>query len=210
MKHPSAGPGPALQVKRIAAIILAAGYSSRMGNLKPMLKLGGETILERVIKLFCDSGIDDVIVVVGHRANELISQVENCRARAITNEQFESGMFASVQAGANALRPESEAFFVLPVDIPLVCPRTIKDLLDAYLGGNSKIVFPTYLGKRGHPPLVSARYRNEILSYCGDDGLRGFFRNHNQHSELVEVADEMILFDLDTPADYQALVARFR
>jgi molybdenum cofactor cytidylyltransferase len=210
MKHPSAEPGPASQVKGIAAIILAAGYSSRMGTLKPMLKIGDKTILERAIRLFRDLGIEDVIVVVGHGASEIIPIVHDCGARAIMNEQLERGMFSSVQAGVNALRPESEAFFVLPVDIPVVRPRTIKDLLRAYSNGDSQIIFPAFLGKRGHPPLVSARYRNEILSYCGDDGLRGFFRKHNQHSEQVEVADEMILFDLDTPADYQALVARFR
>jgi CTP:molybdopterin cytidylyltransferase MocA len=209
MKNLSAEPGPASQVKRIAAIILAAGCSSRMGTLKPILKLGKQTILKRAISLFQDFGLEDVIVVVGHRANELISQVEECGARAITNEQFERGMFSSVQAGVNALRPESEAFFVLPADIPLVRTQTIRDLLGAYLGGNSKIVFPTYLGKRGHPPLISASYRNEILSYSGGDGLRGFFRKHDRDSEQVEVADEMILFDLDTPADYEALVARF-
>ena len=210
MKHPSAEPGPASQVKGIAAIILAAGYSSRMGTPKPMLKIGDRTILERAIELFRDVGIEDVIVVVGHRANEIISHVEYCRARAITNEQFERGMFSSVQAGVNALSPESEAFFVLPVDIPLVRTETIRDLLGAYRDGNSKIVFPAFLGKRGHPPLISASYRNEILSYSGGDGLRGFFRKHNRHSERLEVSDEMILLDLDTPADYQALVARFR
>jgi molybdenum cofactor cytidylyltransferase len=210
MKHPSAEPGPASQVKRIAATILAAGCSSRMGTLKPMLKLGDQTILERAISVFQDFGIEDVIVVVGRRANEVISQVENCRARAITNEQFERGMFSSVQAGVNALRPESEAFFVLPVDIPLVSTQTIRDLLEAYRGGKSKIVVPAFRGRRGHPPLISASYRNEILSYSGGDGLRGFFRKHDRDLEQVEVADEMILFDLDTPADYQALVARFR
>ena len=180
-----------------------------MGTLKPILKLGKQTILKRAISLFQDFGLEDVIVVVGHRANELISQVEECGARAITNEQFERGMFSSVQAGVNALRPESEAFFVLPADIPLVRTQTIRDLLGAYRGGSSRVIFPAFLGKRGHPPLISASYRNEILSYSGGDGLRGFFRKHDRDSEQVEVADEMILFDLDTPADYEALVARF-
>lgn len=196
--------------KRIAAIILAAGYSSRMGTLKSMLKIGDRTILERAIGLFRDVGIEDVIVVAGHRAKEIIPIVHDCRAREVMNAQFEQGMFCSVQAGVNALMPESEAFFVLPVDIPLVSTQTIRDLLTAYRGGKSKIVVPAFRGKRGHPPLISASYRNEILSYSGGDGLRGFFRKHNRHSERVEVSDEMILLDLDTPADYQALVARFR
>jgi CTP:molybdopterin cytidylyltransferase MocA len=210
MKHPSAGPVLASQVKRIAAIILAAGYSSRMGTLKPMLKIVDKTILERAIRLFSESGVEDVIVVVGHGAEQITPIVHDCGAREVMNAQFEQGMFFSVQAGVNALRPASEAFFVLPVDIPLVRTQTIRDLLTAYWGGKSKIVVPAFRGRRGHPPLISADYRNEILTYCGDDGLRGFFGKHDQFSEQAEVADEMILFDLDTPADYEALVARFR
>ncbi len=196
--------------KRIAAIILAAGYSSRMGALKPMLKLGDQTILERAIRLFRESGVEDVIVVVGHGAKETIPIVHDCGARVVMNEQFEQGMFSSVQAGVNELGTESEAFFVLPVDIPLFRSQTIRDLLEAYRGGKSKIVVLAFRGKRGHPPLISASYRNEILSYSGADGLRGFFRKHDRDSKRVEVADEMILFDLNTPADYEALVARFR
>jgi molybdenum cofactor cytidylyltransferase len=210
MKHPSAEPGPASQVKGIAAIILAAGYSSRMGTLKPLLKIGGETILERAIRLFSELGVGDVIVVVGHRAEQIIPIVHDCGARAVMNEQFEQGMFSSVQAGVNALNPGSEAFFVLPVDIPLVRILTIRDLLKAYRGGSSKIVVPVFQGRRGHPPLISAGYRKEILSYCAGDGLRGFFGKHDHFFEQVEVPDEMILFDLDTPADYEALVARLQ
>jgi CTP:molybdopterin cytidylyltransferase MocA len=195
---------------KISAIILAAGYSRRMGALKPILKLGDKTLLERAIRLFRDSGIEDVIVVVGHRSKELIPIVDECKARAVMNEQFERGMFSSVQAGVKALSPDSHAFFVLPTDIPLVRPETIKAILAAYHRGKSKMVFPVFLGKRGHPPLIDACYRNEILSYSGEKGLRAVFRNHEYESVQVEVADEMILFDLDTPAEYEACRARFR
>jgi molybdenum cofactor cytidylyltransferase len=181
-----------------------------MGMLKPILKIGKQTILKRVINLFRESGIEDVIVVVGHRANELVPEIVNCGARPIVNEHYESGMFSSVQVGIKALRPVSKAFFLLPVDIPLVRTQTILDLVESYRSEKSKIIFPTFLGKRGHPPLVSASYRNGILSYAGDEGLRGFFRKHHCRCMEVEVADEMILFDVDTPADYEALVALFR
>ena len=73
------------------------------------------------------------------------------------NEQFDRGMFSSVQAGVRALSPDSDAFFMLPVDICLVRPQTIKKLLEAYYGGKGKIVFPTFRGRRGHPPLVERR-----------------------------------------------------
>lgn len=201
---------PLTPFNNIAAIILAAGHSSRMGTLKPLLKLGDKTVMEHAIRPFSDLGIEDIVVVVGHGAQQIVPVVHSCGAKATMNMQFELGMFSSIQAGVNALRHGCEAFFVLPVDIPLVGTQTIRNLVEAYQRGNSKIVFPMFLEKRGHPPLISASYRSEILSYSGDDGLRGFFRKHDDDSESVEVGDEMILFDLDTPADYEALVARSR
>ena len=195
--------------EQISAIILAAGYSRRMGTLKPILKFGDKTNLERSVRLFQDLGIEDVIVVVGHAANQTIPVVHGCRARAVMNQHFEGGMFSSIQAGVEELRPDCEAFFLLPADIPLVRPQTIKDLIEAYRGENDKLVFPTFFRKRGHPPLVPARYRNDILSYSGDEGLRAVFRIHENQSVQVEVADEMTISDLDTPADYKTLLSRF-
>lgn len=196
--------------EKISAIILAAGHSKRMGVFKPLLKLRDRTILECDIRFFRDLGIEDVIVVVGHRANEIIPIIRDCSARVVFNEQFETGMFSSVQAGVKALGPDSQAFFLLPVDIPLVQPQTIRHLLEAYHASRGKIVFPVFRGRRGHPPLVDGCYRSDILSYPGEEGLRGVFRKHEAQSVHVHVADEMILFDLDTPADYEALAARFR
>lgn len=194
----------------ISAIILAAGYSRRMGTLKATLKLGDRTVLERSIGLFRDLGIKDVIVVTGHGAEQIAPIVYSCGVRAILNTQFEQGMFSSVQSGVKAVKKSSHAFFVLPVDIPLVRPQTIRDLLEGYQMEKGQILFPMFLGKRGHPPLVDACYRNEILSYSGEGGLRAIFRNHEEESINVEVADEMILSDLDTPDDYTAFVSRFR
>jgi molybdenum cofactor cytidylyltransferase len=194
--------------KRISAIILAAGYSKRMGALKPLLKLGDRTVLDRVVGLFRESGIKDVIVVVGHGASQTIPVAHECGAQAVMNKQFDQGMFSSVQEGVRALSAESRAFFMLPVDIPLVCPQTIKELLEAYHRGMGKIVFPTFLGRRGHPPLIDTLYRDEILAHPGEGGLRAVLRNHEDESIQIEVADEMILLDLDTPADHEALLAR--
>lgn len=195
---------------KVSALVLAAGYSRRMGVLKPTLRVGDKTVLERVVLLFRDVGIEDVIVVVGHAADQTIPIAQSCKARVVLNRQFELGMFSSIQAGVNALSPASDAFFVLPADIPLVRPQTVVELLEYFRRNKSKIVLPAFLGKKGHPPLVSACYRNEILAYSGDGGLRAVFSNHANEIAHIHVADEMILFDLDTPADYEVLLERFR
>ena len=171
---------------KVSALILAAGYSKRMGVFKPTLKIGDKTLLERVVRLFREVGIEDVILVAGHAADQTIPIAQSCKARVVMNGQFE-----------------------LPVDIPLVRPQTILDLLEHYHRNDSKIILPVFLGKKGHPPLVSACFRNEILSFSGDGGLRAILADHEAETTHVHVADEMVLFDLDTPADYEALLERF-
>ena len=103
-----------------SAIILAAGLSSRMGQFKPLMSLGDRTILERVLALCESSNIDDIVVVIGHRAADMRSALAGRKVRCIENRHYQDGMFSSLLAGLSAISPQSGAFFVLPVDIPLV------------------------------------------------------------------------------------------
>ena len=102
----------------VSAIVLAAGYSSRMGKFKPLLPLGNKTIIERVVDLFLESGINDIRVVVGYRGGELLPLLKKMGVSCITNEDFEQGMFSSVKAGVKSLDQDLRAFFLLPADIP--------------------------------------------------------------------------------------------
>jgi CTP:molybdopterin cytidylyltransferase MocA/HD superfamily phosphohydrolase YqeK len=189
----------------IVAIILSAGYSSRMGEFKPLLTFGGVSVLERVVLLFREEGIEDIRVVIGHRSEELCSIVEGLHARPIINERYHDGMFSSVLAGVGTLSGDVDAFFLLPVDIPLVCRETVRRLIQACRCKTGGIFYPVYHGKRGHPPLVSARYREEILSWSGHGGLKGVLSRHEDDAVEVETDDEAILLDMDTPAQYERL-----
>lgn len=197
-----------MTVDKVAAIVLAAGYSSRMGSLKPLLKIGNSPVLQRVVELFHDGGIGDIIVVLGHRWDEMSALVEATGASWVRNHYFELGMFSSVQVGVKALPDDAEAFFLQPVDIPMVQRQTITELLARYREGEGDIVYPVFNGKRGHPPLISCRYRDEILNHGGDGGLRAVLRRHEDRAVQAHVSDEMILSDMDTPDDYQALVKK--
>jgi molybdenum cofactor cytidylyltransferase len=193
----------------IVAIILSAGYSSRMGDFKPLLTFGGVSVLERVVLLFREEGIQDIRVVIGHRSDELYSVVERLHACPIINERYHDGMFSSVLAGVGTLSGDADAFFLLPVDIPLVCRETVRRLVQAYRSKTGGIFYPVYHGERGHPPLVSARYREEILSWSGDGGLKGVLSRHEDEAVEVETDDETILLDMDTPAQYERLRGRW-
>ena len=189
----------------LAAIILAAGYSSRMGAFKPLLPFGESTVLERAVALFRSAGIDDIRVVVGHRADDLLPLLEQLQVRPLLNEQYQEGMFSSVVTAAASLEAENGAFFLLPVDIPLVRRETVELLAQSYGECGKGIVYPAVRGTRGHPPLISASYRGSILSWHGNGGLKALLMQFEGDSATVETGDEGILPDMDTPEDYERL-----
>ena len=195
---------------KITAIILAAGFSSRMGSFKPLLPLIETSLIERVIQLFRSAGINDIRVVVGHRADEVTPLIEMFGAQSIVNRNYHDGMFSSVLTGVQSLTPTTSGFFILPVDVPLVRRQTLLDLFNAFFQRNGKICYPTFLGKRGHPPLIPMVFAEGIKCWSGHNGLRGFLALHEKDAAEVPVADQYILKDLDTPVDYQWMVKRIK
>jgi putative nucleotidyltransferase with HDIG domain len=194
----------------IAATILAAGWSSRMGRFKPLLPIGDVPILERAIGLFNSVGVEEVVVVTGRRREDLTPLIDQYRAREANNKEFHLGMYSSVKTGVAALNDRVEAFFMLPVDIPLVRPATLRLLLRKFRSGRHSIIYPTIRGRRGHPPLIGVCHVERILAHPGTGGLKAVLKQHDNEACEVATPDEYVLFDIDTPEDYQEILRRFR
>ncbi|MBF0510006.1 MAG: nucleotidyltransferase family protein [Deltaproteobacteria bacterium] len=190
--------------KAIAALVLAAGYSSRMGALKPLLPLGQSTALEEVVRRFRQAGIADIRVVTGHRAEEIAPVLDRLGVRQVFNAEYDKGMFSSIRAGLGTLGPGIDAFFLLPVDIPLIRPGTITALVQARRQHNADVIYPCFEGRRGHPPLISTACVAD-LPQDQAGGLRAYLAQHDGPVLDLEVLDEFILNDFDTPEDYQRL-----
>jgi molybdenum cofactor cytidylyltransferase len=197
------------QIIRTSAIILAAGFSSRMGRFKALLPLGDRAMIEHAVALFRTNGVD-VIVVTGYRGEELSAFLKPAGVRVAFNPDFARGMFSSVQTGARNLGSDSQGFFVLPVDIPLVRSWTIHRLLQAFAHDPRCIIHPCFNGRRGHPPLIPAALAPAVLDWLGTDGLHGCLDRYEALSVNVEVPDRHIHLDSDTPEDYEQLVAASR
>ena len=193
---------------RKASLLLAAGTSSRMGDFKPLLRLGDGVLVERGIRLFRQAGIEDIRVVLGHRSAEVIPFLNKHKVRWVVNEDYPSGMFSSVRAGVASLEQDIEAFFLLPADVPLVRAQTILEMFEAYRAESCEIVFPLFGNRRGHPVLLATSLVPRLLSWQGEGGLRSFLDVCGCRSMDLEVADENVLFDVDTPADYEELLVR--
>ena len=194
----------------VSGIILAAGFSRRMGSAKPLLSLGRQTVVQRVVSIYQDAGVTDIRVVTGPCDEKIRAALKGRPVACIPNPRPEDGMFASVVAGVGTIPSETEAFFIHPVDIPLVRPHTLGMLMDAAHTGSAPVIYPTFEGRRGHPPLIDRRLQQAVLDHGGRNGLRGLLDRFADSAREVPVADEGILLDMDTPADYQRLVARWK
>lgn len=196
--------------KKIAAIVLAAGFSSRAPGFKPLLPLGEGTVIEATVRNFQHGEIDDITVVTGHQAAELEPELDRIGVRHVFNRDFDKGMFSSIVAGVNALAPSTEAFFLLPGDMPLVRCHTIRTLWKTFRKVRAKVTYPVFRRKRGHPPLISAQCCSAIRSWVRPEGLRSLLALYETQAFELETADEGILLDIDTPEDYAVVAERFR
>jgi len=197
----------------IAAIVLTAGKSERMGRPKALLPFRGRTFLEHILEAIAGSRIERAVVVVGHHRDAIENALllggrsptaRSLRMETVYNPNYEQGMSTSVQAGLRALPPDVTAAALFLVDHPLIDSATIDALVAAVQPG--RIVLPVHNGRRGHPLVLSADVFGEILSLSSDQGLNVVVRRDSSRVTEVPVDSPGILADIDTPADYERLI----
>jgi molybdenum cofactor cytidylyltransferase len=193
----------------LAAIILAAGFSQRMQRFKPLLPLGGGTVADHVIQTYLENGVN-VVLVVGHRHNDLIDGLKIKNIRIVENPDYAKGMFTSIKTGVRCLGEDYRATFIAPVDIPLVKSATIRDLLSAAEQQPGQIIYPTFKGTRGHPTLIPYGIFPAVLESPEGGNLKSLLQSSENIAIQIEVPDRNILLDIDNPADYEELLRRFQ
>lgn len=195
---------------KLSAIILCAGYSSRMGTLKPLLKFENETALELLVHTFSACEIDDIIVVVGYSVEKIMKTLNHINVEWVINPKYDTGMYSSVKEGVKSVKKESQGFFLIPVDVPIIKRNTIESLKKEFSKTDKGIVYPTFMGRRGHPPVISTYYRDIILDNLGSTGLKNLLRQYENDASDFPVCDNGILLDMDEYDDYLVLKEYFR
>lgn len=186
-----------------AAIILAAGKSSRMGSPKALLELHGETFLDRLIRRFSEQ-CASVTVVLGHRPEAVRSGLRApSGAEFVVNSGYEAGQFSSLQCGMRAIPPSADGVFFTPVDYPNIAESTLTRLIRA----QAMIAIPQYLGRHGHPVLISPSLVPEFLALSPHAQARSVLHRHSSEICYVDVLDPGVLDDIDDPEDYRRLLA---
>lgn len=205
-------------MRRVTAVILAAGEGRRMGQLKQLMPWGGGTVLGQTLRQAAGSLVHDVVVVTGHEAAAVaaamaaeIAQFEGRpQPRMVHNPQYQSGeMLSSLQQAVRRLVTDEgtmwppTAVLVLLADQPMVSSETINQILCAYWQGCGDLIAPTYQGQRGNPVLIGRRYFAELLALPVGSAPRALLQAHASAVYLLPVETDTILHDLDTPQEYE-------
>lgn len=190
----------------VAAIVLAAGRSERMGAFKPLLPFGAKTVIEACIKYLRLGGIETVIVVIGQgsRAEELRQHLKDCRVTFAINPDPASEMSASIACGVRELPESAKAVVITPADHPAVPAEVVSMLIDEWRSG-ARLVMPTNADRGGHPVVIDLAFLDQLLTLDASGGLKAFFDAHREQLTRVTVDSNYIARDMDTWDDYRAL-----
>jgi molybdenum cofactor cytidylyltransferase len=186
------------------ALLLAAGESTRMGQPKQLLAWDGQTLIEYQVRQLFGGGCDQVLAVLGHRAEEIRPYAERAGAQVAVNAAYREGRAGSIRTGALALPERVAAIVILNVDQPRPA-ALIRTLIEAHQRDGNLITVPVYRGKRGHPAILAGSLADELARVEeASEGLRAVMQRHAAERVELPVDDPTALLDLNLPADYEA------
>lgn len=175
-----------------------------MGAFKPLLPFGNQTVIESCIDYLRKGGVETIVVVAGHRAEELFAQINHPRVVCVVNSDPESEMNASIALGVSKLPTAAEAVLVALADHPAVPPTVVSTLISEWQSG-ALLIIPTWQDRGGHPVLIDLRHRTELQNLDPTRGLRAIFEGHPDQVKRVPVDSPFVARDMDTWDDYHAL-----
>ncbi len=193
----------------ISAILLAAGESTRMGRLKALLDWQGTTLLEWQVQTLLRAGASDVIVVLGHRPEEVGQYARGHHVRTVVNSQYKQGKTTSIKTGLKALSTKAKSILLLAVDQPRPL-AIVKQVIQEHMAGNSLITAPRYQGHGGHPLALDISLKPELEAITEEkQGIREVMDGHRSEIRWIDVDTPIVRLDLNTPQDYEQAKSLF-
>jgi CTP:molybdopterin cytidylyltransferase MocA len=193
----------------IAAVLLAAGQSIRMGRSKLELPWkNGQSIISHIVEVYLQAEASPVLVVTGGMSEAIEAGLKGKEIEFAHNPDFATGgMLSSIKVGLQALKDRViEAALISPADLPLISPTTVRNIIQVWENHKPLIISPSYKERRGHPVLVAKTEWEAILHLSDDQTLRDFLRQREREISYLVVDDPGILQDLDTPEEYRKLM----
>jgi len=193
-------------MSRVAAILLAAGESRRMGGANKLeLDIHGVPLLRRAAQTLLASRLQHVIAVLGHAADRIRPLLEDLPLEVVVNEAYREGQMTSVYKGLESLSGPCDGIMICLSDQPLLEPADIDRLIDSFAGRRRGCVLvPTYRGRRGNPIVLAYRHREKILNGNRNLGCKRFLQENPDLVTTVAMDTDHVVVDLDTRQDYLA------
>lgn len=190
-------------MSRIAAVVTAAGESVRMGTPKALLPWIGKPLLEHQVDTLMQSGVEEIVVVLGHRALDLIDYVRGDQVSSVINVNYQQGKSTSIQLGLLSISSEADPVLLIGVDQPRTTD-IVKSLIEAHLKNAARITVPEFNGHRGHPIVLSRGLIQEFLDIQeSTQGVRAVLDRHENDTLRVPFQTPIVALDLNTPDEYQ-------
>lgn len=188
----------------VAAVVLAAGLSRRMGRPKMILPWGKTTVIGRVVQALVEAGLTQIVVVTGGAKNEVEHALAGLPVQMAFNPQYANeAMVVSLQVGLRSLSQDTQAALVVLGDQPQIEMRVVQSILNAFQARGACMVVPSYQMRRGHPWLVARSLWPAVFALQAPATLRTLFSAYQQQIEYLPVDTDSILQDLDYPQDYE-------
>jgi CTP:molybdopterin cytidylyltransferase MocA len=181
-----------------------------MGRLKALLPFGTGTVIEQVVRPLLQANLAEVMVVLGHRAADIATVLTSWPVHMVFNPNYRDGMTTSVQTALRCMVPIPDAYLLALVDQPHLGHVPVHQVLAAFAQTGKGLVMPTYHGKRGHPIVVAARYRQKVLALECQQGLNMITRGYPDDTLEVPMTNDDILRDMDYQAEYEAELQRWQ
>jgi molybdenum cofactor cytidylyltransferase len=185
----------------IAAVVLSAGESSRMGRPKALLPIDGQTFVERIVTVLKECNVGRVIVVLGHDADEMTRRIANLPVEILVNPDYRQGQLSSLQVAVRHLQTDDrcDGMLVHLVDHPYLSKQLVDVMVQRFYESKMLIVVPRFQGKRGHPVIFSRQLFAELLNAPMDQGAKAVVNVHRGETLEMDTEDEGITLDIDTP-----------
>jgi molybdenum cofactor cytidylyltransferase len=192
----------------LAAVVLSAGESSRMGRPKALLSIGGQTFIERIVAVLKQAGLEKIFVVLGHNAGSMAQKIAHLPVSVLVNPDYPKGQLSSLQVAVRHLRAYEDCHGMLVhlVDHPYINAELVDLLIERFETSGKRIVVPRFGAKGGHPVIFARSLFDELLEAPLDQGAKAVVNAHRAETLEVVTADEGITLDIDTPELYRQYV----
>ncbi len=192
----------------IAGLILAASQGKRLGAVKPLMPADHAVLLDRVVKQFRKAKLDDLIVVLGHEARQIVQRIPLNGIKIIINSEHRIGLSSSIQRGLAHVSSRFKAVMIVSGSMALVTTQTVDTLIAEYNASKKGIVVPVHQGQHGHPVLIDMKYLEALLELRGDVGARSVIDSNASDVHEVPIDSDEVLIDIDSREAWEKVRSR--